>query len=135
MILQVWQYYLLPDEEQRMPGRKNPMCNTFPRIGDHDDDDNSNDVDDNDGDDKDANDDIENDDEVNGDAISHNRWNLEHQFWLWFTILFDPASCNYWRWGSAGGHDAAAAADADADADADDNYISWSSLLQLLALG
>jgi len=40
----VWQYYLLPDEEQRMPGRKNPMCNTFPRI----------------------------------------------------------ASCNYWRWGSAG---------------------------------
>ena len=29
---QVWQYYLLPEEEQRMPGRKNPMCNTFPRI-------------------------------------------------------------------------------------------------------
>jgi len=28
----VWQYYLLPEEEQRMPGRKNPMCNTFPRI-------------------------------------------------------------------------------------------------------
>jgi len=29
---QVWQYYLLPEEEQRMPGVKNPMCNTFPRI-------------------------------------------------------------------------------------------------------
>jgi len=28
----VWQYYQLPEEEQRMPGRKNPMCNTFPRI-------------------------------------------------------------------------------------------------------
>ena len=28
---QVWQYYLLPEEEQRMPGVKNPMCNTFPR--------------------------------------------------------------------------------------------------------
>eukprot|EP00090_Calanus_glacialis_P014519 TRINITY_DN23321_c0_g1_i1.p1 TRINITY_DN23321_c0_g1~~TRINITY_DN23321_c0_g1_i1.p1 ORF type:complete len:250 (-),score=26.19 TRINITY_DN23321_c0_g1_i1:511-1155(-) len=28
----VWQYYLLPEEEQRMPGVKNPMCNTFPRI-------------------------------------------------------------------------------------------------------
>ena len=23
---------MLPEEEQRMPGRKNPMCNTFPRI-------------------------------------------------------------------------------------------------------
>ena len=34
IVIQVWQYYLLPDEEQRMPGRKNPMCNTFPRIGD-----------------------------------------------------------------------------------------------------
>ena len=31
--LQVWQYYLLPPEEQRMPGVKNPMCNAFPRIG------------------------------------------------------------------------------------------------------
>ena len=30
---QVWQYYLLPEEEQHMPGVKNPMCNTFPRIG------------------------------------------------------------------------------------------------------
>ena len=30
---QVWQYYLLPEEEQRMPGVKNPMCNAFPRIG------------------------------------------------------------------------------------------------------
>jgi len=29
---QVWQYYLLPPEEQRMPGVKNPMCNAFPRI-------------------------------------------------------------------------------------------------------
>lgn len=29
---QVWQYYLLPEEEQRMPGVKNPMCYTFPRI-------------------------------------------------------------------------------------------------------
>lgn len=28
----VWQYYLLPEEEHRMPGVKNPMCNTFPRI-------------------------------------------------------------------------------------------------------
>jgi len=28
----VWQYYQLPEEEQRMPGQKNPMCNTFPRI-------------------------------------------------------------------------------------------------------
>ena len=33
IILQVWQYYLLPPEEQRMPGVKNPMCNAFPRIG------------------------------------------------------------------------------------------------------
>ena len=31
--LQVWQYCLLPPEEQRMPGVKNPMCNAFPRIG------------------------------------------------------------------------------------------------------
>ena len=30
---QVWQYYLLPAEEQRMPGVKNPMCHVFPRIG------------------------------------------------------------------------------------------------------
>ena len=30
---QVWQYYLLPPEEQRMPGVKNPMCHVFPRIG------------------------------------------------------------------------------------------------------
>ena len=30
---QVWQYYLLPPEEQRMPGVKNPMCIAFPRIG------------------------------------------------------------------------------------------------------
>merc|ERR1712223_1650941 len=29
---QVWQYYLLPPEEQRMPGVKNPMCIAFPRI-------------------------------------------------------------------------------------------------------
>lgn len=29
---EVWQYYLLPEEEQRMPGVKNPMCNAFPRI-------------------------------------------------------------------------------------------------------
>jgi len=29
---QVWQYYLLPPEEQRMPGVKNPMCHVFPRI-------------------------------------------------------------------------------------------------------
>ena len=33
-IRQVWQYYLLPPEEQCMPGVKNPMCNAFPRIGD-----------------------------------------------------------------------------------------------------
>ena len=33
IVLQVWQYYLLPEEEQRMPGVKNPMCNAFPRIG------------------------------------------------------------------------------------------------------
>ena len=33
--LEVWQYYLLPDEEQKASGTKNPMCNTFPRIGDH----------------------------------------------------------------------------------------------------
>jgi hypothetical protein len=32
-VLQVWQYYLLPPEEQRMPGVKNPMCHVFPRIG------------------------------------------------------------------------------------------------------
>ena len=31
--LQVWQYYLLPEEEQHMAGVKNPMCNTFPRVG------------------------------------------------------------------------------------------------------
>ena len=35
---EVWQYYLLPDEEQKASGTKNPMCNTFPRIGDHVDD-------------------------------------------------------------------------------------------------
>jgi len=29
---QVWQYYLLPPEEQRMPGVKNPMCSAFPRV-------------------------------------------------------------------------------------------------------
>ena len=29
----VWQYYLLPPEEQQMPGVINPMCYTFPRIG------------------------------------------------------------------------------------------------------
>jgi len=29
---EVWQYYILPEEEQHMPGVKNPMCNTFPRI-------------------------------------------------------------------------------------------------------
>lgn len=28
----VWQYYLLPREEQEMPGVINPMCYTFPRI-------------------------------------------------------------------------------------------------------
>ncbi|XP_023322025.1 innexin inx2 isoform X1 [Eurytemora carolleeae] len=28
----VWQYYLLPPEEQQMPGVINPMCYTFPRI-------------------------------------------------------------------------------------------------------
>jgi len=28
----VWQYYLLPTEEQQMFGVINPMCNTFPRI-------------------------------------------------------------------------------------------------------
>ena len=33
LIFQVWQYYLLPPEEQRMPGVKNPMCNAFPRVG------------------------------------------------------------------------------------------------------
>ena len=55
-----------------MPGRKNPMCNTFPRIGDHDDD--GNDVDDNDDKYYDVND--NNDDTVNGDAISQKR------FWL-----------------------------------------------------
>merc|ERR1712066_1152661 len=32
LVLQVWQYYLLPPEEQRMPGVKNPMCSAFPRI-------------------------------------------------------------------------------------------------------
>ena len=68
---QVWQYYLLPDEEQRMPGRKNPMCNTFPRIGDHDADADDDDVDDQDGDGKHVNDD--NDDEVNGDAMSQDK--------------------------------------------------------------
>ena len=31
----MWQYYLLPDEEQKGRLTKNPMCNTFPRIGDH----------------------------------------------------------------------------------------------------
>ena len=31
--VQVWQYYLLPPEEQRMPGVKNPMCSAFPRVG------------------------------------------------------------------------------------------------------
>jgi len=30
---QVWRYYLLPDEEQQMSFQKNPMCETFPRIG------------------------------------------------------------------------------------------------------
>ena len=29
--VQVLQYYRLPEEEQR--NHKNPMCNTFPRIG------------------------------------------------------------------------------------------------------
>lgn len=29
---EVWQYYLLPEEELQMPGVVNPMCNTFPRI-------------------------------------------------------------------------------------------------------
>jgi len=28
----VWQYYLLPPEEQQMPGIINPMCYSFPRI-------------------------------------------------------------------------------------------------------
>ena len=32
-LLQVWRYYLLPSEEQRLPLVKNPMCQTFPRIG------------------------------------------------------------------------------------------------------
>ena len=32
-LFQVWQYYLLPPEEQRMPGVKNPMCSAFPRVG------------------------------------------------------------------------------------------------------
>ena len=31
--LEVWRYYLLPSEEQRLPFVKNPMCQTFPRIG------------------------------------------------------------------------------------------------------
>ena len=31
--IKVWQYYLLPPEEQRMPGVKNPMCSAFPRVG------------------------------------------------------------------------------------------------------
>ena len=31
--IQVWQYYILPEEEQRMPGVKNPMCSAFPRVG------------------------------------------------------------------------------------------------------
>ena len=73
IIIQVWQYYLLPDEEQRMPGRKNPMCNTFPRIGDGNNDD----------------------------------------VWVVITIFLfhddddylHTASCNYWRWGSAGGQE------------------------------
>jgi len=30
--IQVWQYYLLPEEEQRMPGVTNPLCRTFPRV-------------------------------------------------------------------------------------------------------
>jgi len=30
--LEVWRYYLLPSEEQRLPFVKNPMCQTFPRI-------------------------------------------------------------------------------------------------------
>jgi len=29
---EVWQYYILPEEEQRMPGVKNPMCSAFPRV-------------------------------------------------------------------------------------------------------
>ena len=33
LIVQVWRYYLLPSEEQRLPFVKNPMCQTFPRIG------------------------------------------------------------------------------------------------------
>ena len=53
-----------------MPGRKNPMCNTFPRIGDHDDDDNGIDVDDNDGDHKDVNDDNHKDNEVNSEIVN-----------------------------------------------------------------
>ena len=28
----VWQFYLLPKEEQQMSGIINPMCHTFPRI-------------------------------------------------------------------------------------------------------
>ena len=53
-----------------MPGRKNPMCNTFPRIGDRDADEDY-DVHDKDGNGKHFNDD--DDDEVNGDAISQNQ--------------------------------------------------------------
>ena len=54
-----------------MPGRKNPMCNTFPRIGDHDAD--HDDVNGKDGDGKHVNDDNDYDDEVSGDAIFQNK--------------------------------------------------------------
>ena len=68
IVIQVWQYYLLPDEEQRMPGRKNPMCNTFPRIG-----------------------------EVTITVLVVKTIFLFHD-----DDYLHTASCNYWRWGSAG---------------------------------
>ena len=90
----MWQYYLLPYEEQMASGTKNPMCNTFPRIGDHVD--------------------LDVDELLQKVEKLGKRNSATTTKWLYNlplegrrqkfakNISIVPASCNYWRWGSGG---------------------------------
>ena len=57
-----------------MPGRKNPMCNTFPRIGDM----------------------------INMRIVTGRRLKMTISMTKRNCFMHVSASCNYWRWGSAG---------------------------------